>query len=122
MILLILLYVEGKRDRTGEVLFQDVMKDELSPEFFVYGIYYDEQSVIIYAHLPCPVVVDDMVSWRFIQIMVNKFEVPRREDDPRVAARLCLNLTIALQVARKHGRRLDEIFQGPKYRDLCTRL
>lgn len=122
LILLILLYVEGKRNRRGEVLANDVMEDGLSEEFFIYGIYYDERSVIIYAHLPCPIVVGDRVSWRFIQIMVKKFDVPRREEDPCVAARLCLNLTIALQVVREHGRRLDEIFQGPKYRDLCTRL
>ncbi len=119
LLLLILIHLKGKKHepplpaREGKTA-QASKASSLPPNFFVYGIYYDERSLIIYSHFPYlekdRANPSDIGAWRFAQVKMGEFTLAHHDDDEQTNAPRRLKLGIALQGVHEHAVILEGIF------------
>ena len=112
LVLLILLY--ALRNDRRVLPHETTMHVQLSAEFYVYGVYYDEEEVRIYAYFPYyrrrGVImpgIPETTGWRFAQVLMKIYKFPR-DLTPDIS--LSLGLAIGLQVVRTQAERLQGVF------------
>ncbi|PSR72202.1 hypothetical protein PHLCEN_2v11909 [Hermanssonia centrifuga] len=121
LVLLILIYLKGNKHepplpkREGQSEEIEGEARPLPPNFFVYGVYYDERSVIIYSHFPYlefenPGDSSDIGAWRFAQVKMGEFTLAHHDDGEQTNAPRRLKLGIALQGVHEHAVILENIF------------
>ncbi|KAF7797108.1 hypothetical protein EIP86_008300 [Pleurotus ostreatoroseus] len=122
MLVLLLLIFHINKDKNKTV--------SLPGEYVVYGIYFDQQKIEIYAHFPywkfngkdytkglsdkdTKATVDSYKGWRFAQVKVRTYNLPDNMDpSDKLSGEEQLDLIIALLAVRAQALRLMKLFQN----------
>lgn len=97
--MLSMIHMRSRRNTINKQLQQ------LPKEYIIYGIYYDEREVRIYAHFP----LYRRGSWRFVQALVGILPIPGR-NDMKMDALLSLSLASAAMTVRAQVQILSRFF------------
>ncbi|KAI0345631.1 hypothetical protein BDW22DRAFT_1418003 [Trametopsis cervina] len=124
--LLHMLYLSSKlnRKQDGERLSSpdNVPIAENPEQFTVLGLYYDENSVVFYAHIPFVVSDGDAnYQWGFAQIALGEVKIPDGKDDVKDTwnrVKLCASLL----AFRNHGMKLSKWLSSPEHAEWHAEL
>ncbi|KAJ3537171.1 hypothetical protein NM688_g6729 [Phlebia brevispora] len=121
LVALILLYLDGKEFDPAED------NEELPEEFFIYGIYYDEEKVELWAHIPYyqSESTSDGPGWRFVQTKLATIELATHDETVEMSkanAQKRIQFAIAMQAVRDQGLRLYNRFTSPEYKHILAQL
>lgn len=98
--------------------------EQLPKEYILYGTYFDEENIIIFAHFP--MYDKNSGSWSYAQVRMAEFEIPRiaENDDHQDESNAPLRwmLTVALITVRAHTAVVAQGFRSGNDFNLWMKL